>query len=405
MNKRTLAMALSLLLMGGILCSLYILNRQNYNLYQEYRPKETIEVWASTPALIELCDRFERKYPEVHINRRYFYNQDVLLEELTAALSAGTYPDMAEIGSHYGLLPLIETGLPLALNEMMGEEERSALHAGIRSRFEYDGKLWAWPIGFSIPILFYHKNLLDYYEPGVVSATVWDDLWQLSARLQDTVRKNNPAFWGFHTDTQTPWYLLTMLSQLGRTDRLPQQIEALTARGSGAFTQWERALKTYALFPRLTHQMAVTQFVNGLGGILLSSSEKLPLLERLIAGKFQLGALPLPRMEQGGEEGNLAGGKGLMLLANTSGKKEVALTVLKFLNEQEQLDYFSGETGYIPAIMPPPGQELIRRYTNVPLFDKTLREEMGRIKPLAPTPADRDVWERIRKRQEQLEQE
>jgi len=427
---RKLALVVSVLLLAGLIVYLYALNKQRFDLIRESPPQETIELWVSTPTLVELAERYESKNANVRIKTRYFYNDDVLLEELYGAVSAGTPPDIAEIGSRYGIFPLIDMNHIVELGSLLPPDLQRDLSPGIASRFEYDDRLWAWPLGYAIPVLYSNKSLLESNRFNLEGVGSWEQLWQLADRLMSKTRHVNAAIWGVHADMQMPWYLMTMYRQ-HHASAANQSATKLTLTADD-FPEWERAVRTYKLIPPLTHQLAVSQFVKGEGGVLLSSSEKLPFYEKLIAKKFEIDVRVLPGIgspssssnnnqnnsksnnqsnqssqssqSSAGDSSYVAGGTGLSLF-RTSPHQEESLAFIHYLAEMEQVVQFSLGTGYIPARQSAlQSEQLQRHYTLQPIYRMIAQEgaSSGRI-PV--TRADREHWQTLQKIQEQIETE
>jgi len=420
--RRKLALAVSLVLLAGLIVYLYALNKQRFDLIRESPPQQTIELWVSTPTLVELAERYESKNTNVRIKTRYFYNDDVLLEELYGAVSAGTPPDIAEIGSRYGIFPLIDMNHIVELGSLLPPDFQRDLSPGIASRFEYDDRLWAWPLGYAVPVLYSNKSLLESNRFNLEGVSSWEQLWQLAAGLMSKTRQANAAIWGVHADMQMPWYLMTMYRQHHHTSTANHNAMSLTLTADD-FPEWERAVQTYKLIPPLTHQLAVSQFVKGEGGVLLSSSEKLPFYEKLIAKKFEIDVRVLPGIgsssqssspssnqssvqsnQPSGGSDYVAGGTGLTLF-RTSPHQEESLAFIRYLAEMEQVVQFSLSTGYLPARQSAlQSEQLQRHYTLQPIY-RMIAQEGARSGRIPVTPTDRERWQLLQKIQEQIETE
>jgi len=413
---RKLALVVSLVLLTGLIVYLYALNKQRFDLIRESPPQQTIELWVSTPTLVELAERYESKNSNVRIKTRYFYNDDVLLEELYGAVSAGTPPDIAEIGSRYGIFPLIDMNHIVELDSLLPPDLQRDLSPGIASRFEYDDRLWAWPLGYAIPVLYSNKSLLESNRFNLEGVGSWEQLWQLANGLMSKTKQANAAIWGVHADMQMPWYLMTMYMQ-HHASAEGQSATKLTMTADD-FPEWERAVRSYKLIPPLTHQLAVSQFVKGEGGVLLSSSEKLPFYEKLIAKKFEIDVRMLPEVSslsnnpssspssQSSDGGSsyVAGGTGLAMF-RTSPHQEESLTFIRYLADMEQVVEFCLGTGYIPARQSAlQSEQLQRHYTLQPIY-RMIAQEGARSGRIPVTRADRERWQTLQKIQEQIETE
>lgn len=397
--SRNVWLGISIVIMVWMAIYIIRINQEDFNLSQQSSPRVIIELWASTPAVIEMAKHYDSQHPELQINTRYFYNQDLLLEELYGAISATAPPDIAEIGAHYGIYPLIESKAILKLNDWLPEDRLDDLVPGIASRYTYQDDLWAWPLGASLPVIYYNQTLLmnnGIFLPNRIQT--WDELWQLSSMLLEKQTSLNGKLWGFHTDLNTSWYLMTHLRQKGDDDIYRTDPERLTPE---LFEEWSSIVWEQKLMPPLTHQSALTQFVNGQGGFLLSSTEKLSLIEGSIAGKFEWGVLPIPKSRSNGAKGYTSGGSGLVAFDGDHSMQ--ALQFIEFAADQEQAVRMGREVNYIPAQLSLLQNSSIFSDYRINEHLRTILKEALDIEVVQITAHDHLIWSRLLDIQEQLE--
>jgi ABC-type glycerol-3-phosphate transport system substrate-binding protein len=392
----------SILMFVVILGYLYIINQQDFNLSKESEPKETIELWASTPTVIELAKQYDKENEQIQINTRQFNNQESLLEELYGAVSATTPPDLAEVGAHYGVYPLIEANVIKRLDGSISEDMLTDLLPGLASRFSNEEGLWAWPFGSSLPVIYYNETLLFNYGIDVSQhdLNTWDELWKVASLLVENNKTNNVPSWGFHSDLLTPWYLMTIARQANQYKDKPFHLDQITEEW---FTLWNQLVHEYKLMPPLTHQLAITQFVNGQGGFLLSSTANMPLIEKLVGGKFDLKLLPIPKVNSIGSRGYIPGGSGLVIFKSSEVKERQAIRIIDYLGQSDQAIALSLRTNYIPAQMTILQSDDIQKHIrSTPMFSEIIEDGIQHERVLA-SPKDHLIWGKLLHIQEEIE--
>ncbi|MEK8126534.1 extracellular solute-binding protein [Paenibacillus filicis] len=402
MNRRQ-AMLLSLIALVGLSAYWVRLSTQNFYLVRQSPSRPTVELWASTSAFYTLAEQFQREHADVSVKVRLFANPDVLLHELSAADSAGTPPDLAEIGADFGIASFVERGHIAELTDRLPERLRDDFLPGIASRFQMESQYWAMPVGFSLPVLYYNQSLLSSNRFALGGELTWEELWTKSRQLMDKVHQTSGSIWGFHTDARTPAYLLAM--HPGLLDRAG---EAHTGGPEGPLKPqdaplWMSAVRTHALIPPLTHQRAAGQFVQGQGAVLLSFSDKYMSYMKLIAERFELGVRELPYTEDGRQPAYSPGGTGLMLFKSDPEQENRALSFLRYAAEPASSVALSLESGYAPARRSVlAGTELQQASAFRAVLPLLLRGgEQGHVRPASPY--DQALWQRLLELQEGME--
>ncbi|GAA0373969.1 ABC transporter substrate-binding protein [Bacillus horti] len=405
--KRNLWLGISLVGIIAILMYLWQMDQQGFNLTQETKPREVLELWTSNPETGEMAKRFEEETEHMLVNVRYFHNSETLLEELVGAVSATTPPDLAEISAHYGIYSLIEAEGIVALEDWLDSAKLKDLVPGIASRFQYDNALWAWPIGGSLPTIYVNQSMLEsqgYVSPyGIYT---WDDLWEIANDIAGI--PSNGMLWGFHTDLQTPWYLRTMLKQKGTYIAEGNDEFEREALSRGDLVEWTAAVHSYQIMPPLTHHLAITEFVNGQGAFLLSSSEHISLIERLVAGKFDLDIIPIPysNNETERERGYMSGGSGIVVLQSeksTEQDLERATQFISFLSNLENARELSDNSNYIPALRSLMKEPNLNISTSLSKPYHEMIQEAEYTDGSFASEFDQDIWNRLLELQEEIE--
>lgn len=328
---------------------------------------QKLVIWAYSPALIELANDYQKAHDNIEVVTKQVENPQTLLEELYVAESAGTPPHIAEIPSFYGIYPFIQSDSITNVEKYIPTED---LVSSIKRRFTYDDKLWAIPIGYHIPLLYLNDNLLPQNQLN-------DDLTSLFQTANHVSQTNH--VWGLQSDTLYPWYIANLLKNEGLA---PTEL---------AESSWGKARNEYHLLPRYTYHFAITQFANSNGGILLSTSQNLLLLEKLIGSKFKWSASKLPISEQN----LIPNGSGLVVFKHPTASEKMVEAFLAYVLEDHNLQSLAIKETFIP-----PYHHLINdptylnEYRQYPGYQeailKSLEAEGEEI-----TPEDEDVWKVI----------
>lgn len=260
---------------------------------------KSIVVWGYSPGLMDIANRFEKKYPDVKVVTRLVKNSHALLEELYAAHSAGNPPDFAEMPSWYGIYPFIEAGGIGPVDSLLSEEFEAQLPGAIARRFSFEAQLWAIPISYEVPVLYINEAKVG----------------EAKIDLTDGQQIN--------ADNRYPWYLLSLSEEQNASE----------------------LVQTYRNFLFHKNHLALTDFVNGEGTVLISSSEKIQLIEKLIGSKFKWGLQPFPISS----ESWIPNGNGLVVFGKGEGLPAHLEQFVKFVQEDEQLVKFAISNSVIPA--------------------------------------------------------
>ncbi|GAK03863.1 glycerol-3-phosphate ABC transporter, periplasmic glycerol-3-phosphate-binding protein [Geomicrobium sp. JCM 19037] len=316
-----------------LLLSLYLLSYSNHDNDLEdssTNNDETLKLWTVEPALVEASETFsETNDKGVTIQTRLFTSHDQLLDELYGAVSLNETPDLAEIHAHYGVADFAEQGLIEPVETYVNSNKIDEMFKALSERFTFNDTRYALPIGLNVPVIYYNASLAEQYGMENINRLTWDSFLEDVDQLHSKV--NNDQLWHFHTDMETPWYMEAMHNDLSFS---PEQSE---------LNQWSRLVNELGYMPKLTHQLAIPQFVDGDGLFLMSSLKQHQLLRRLIAGSFDLGMISLPEVGTSYP----AGGAGIIVFSNAP--KEKVTSFFQYLDEPEMSIKVSIESDYLPV--------------------------------------------------------
>ncbi|WP_409341810.1 extracellular solute-binding protein [Paenibacillus sp. MBLB4367] len=304
---------------------------------------ESIAIWVHSEGLADLLGDYQSEHPELELDIRTFRSGIQLYEELTAAISTRTTPQIAELDSLYGVAQLAETG---ALLPADGETEADAtlasrMPAAFTAPFRYKEKDWAVPFGGGIPVLYANMNMLR--TAGIETKAAfgdWEDALKAGEAMTKDVNGDGATdYWGLAVDRDQPWYFQSLLTDSGGKLDGQQGYDS-------AFALWKRFAYGSRVMKPLQHQLAASDFINGKAGLFISGSDRITMLEKYIGGKFVFEIAPLPRLAQ---TAILPEIRAFALIRSTPEKEQAALRCIRYaLSDQVQLRLLR-QLGLLPA--------------------------------------------------------
>ncbi|NBD24141.1 extracellular solute-binding protein [Paenibacillus glycinis] len=310
----------------------------------QYETKNTVTVraWAYSPSIPAYMDAFERRHPGVTVQVKMFTSAERLYSELTAAITANTVPQLAEIDSAFGIAGLADTGALTPLRQELATADGNRIDSRFTASYRYENQLWALPYGGSVPVVYYNADLLG--SAGAASASAlapftWGRMTTLAKELTLDVDKDGETdIWGLAADRDTPWYLENMMaseSASGRDPRVP------------AYRLWHDLVYRDGIMSPLDNHLATSDFINGQAAFLFASSDKRTTLERYIGGKFEFGVLPFPEIE--GRHALLPRTSGFVMLQAGAAETAISRQLLQYLIGDEVQSSLLGDGGQFPV--------------------------------------------------------
>lgn len=345
---------------------------------------EKMEFWIYSSGWKPVLEEYRTAHPEVDLSIRTFRTYDDLFEALEAALSAHTAPQAVELANSYGLGELAEMKAfqPVALSDpSLGDSKPE-----VRSAFTYKNTQWAVPVGISVPVLLYNQELINW--SGRNNALPFATLGSLGQGVRtwtnDLVHRNSKVVWqqGLGvSEGDLPLLFMNLWEQESPGSRM----ERLTA----LLQMWRSLVYDDGVMDPLHHHLAASDFIIGKTLFYFSTSDKMPWLERYIAGKFAYGMLPLPGTAPGRETPRISA---FAITAGGSDDKH-AEEIIQYLSSLEVQNNVFQSTGYLPVRQDAlahlrQDQDLSSKYRG--LFEWDYRSA-----GISPTAGDRYRWEAI----------
>ncbi|MBB6454606.1 ABC-type glycerol-3-phosphate transport system substrate-binding protein [Salirhabdus euzebyi] len=314
-----------------IICIFYIVDllNQDFVLNKEDEYDSTINIWITSSGLAPSLDQFENEY-NVKVNVRQFNDKEALMEELTLSNVTSELPDVIEVNDHDGMDEIVKQYDVYPI-ERISSDLLTQFHPSIHKSFTYQDKLYAYPLGMEIPLLFVNESLLrNHYTDGETLFPFEKHLGKYK-EIQDKINENNniQPFWLFHFDEQIPFYWeAKVASTIGPTN-------------ASFDDMWNDLVNVYQLVPPLDNHMAITRFANLEVGALVSTSVHLQTVQELIGNSFEFDVIPfIPNSYP-----ILVSGHGLVVM----NENEMVDELFTFLNKEEIQLQFLGKNGWLPA--------------------------------------------------------
>jgi len=192
-------------------------------------------------------------------------------------------------------------------------------------------------------------------------------------------------------DTDVPWYLfnwsLNGSNPFGDRDTVMRMLRS-----------WQQLTAGYQVMESSRHRFALSRFIDGKVGILISSSRKVLLLDQYIGGKFSYGIAPFPLFEG---QNYVPNASGLVLLRTEPERERAALAMVNFFADAAVQDSLLRMTGKIPArrsVM-----ERMLTDEKAEPWERTVLGTTNRLVGTQPNVNDIKRWERFSEIAERIE--
>ena len=288
-------------------------------------------------ALEAMVVKFNQTHPNIQVDYIYQGAYADIAAKLTAAVTAKTLPDVAQMG---GAPTMADSGAIIPISDLVSQADLADIYPGFWDYNKYNGKVVSMPYNNSIPVLYYNKDMFTAagLDPNKPPAT-WDDLLKAAQALTKTGQ------WGFNTHTDTNWYLSAMILQNGGKILSDdgKKVVYNSPEGIEALQFWGDLVTKYKVMPPNQHAQAQADFTSGKLAMLMRSSATLGTLTT--DAKFNLGVAPLPCKKTCSEP---LGGASLLVFKTTAEEQKAAWEFAQWMtNVDNNVELFK-QTGYVP---------------------------------------------------------
>jgi len=329
----------------------------------------TIDFWhseqASTEAALQaLIDRFNASQDEVKVRLLFQGTVPELFAKLVNSLRSGDVPALVEVDEGDAQI-MVDSGGVTPVQEFIDAEkyDLSDFDEKAVDYYSWDDKLYAMPLGITVPMLFYNKIPLREVglDPDKPPQTL-DDVRAYSEKLLKVDGSGNVVRSGIALDTQG-WYPQVILGEHGdlfvnnENGRDGRAAEAVfnndTARAF--FRWWDEMVDSGLAFNVGRNQSGADSFMavaSGRAAMTVSISSALrSVLSVLEAGMkgIELGVGPFPGVAGGsGKPGIFS--RALWIMSDRSEAEQgAAWKLARWLAEPEQQAELFAGTGYLPV--------------------------------------------------------
>ncbi|WP_405915319.1 ABC transporter substrate-binding protein [Streptomyces sp. NBC_00728] len=350
----------------------------------------TVELWhgqndTARKAVEALVAEFNRTHPRIRVDSSGGgVLADAMLQKVTAALAAGSYPDIAYIfGSDLASVARSPRVVDLTSALHRGNPPWKSFWAPVRDAVTVNGKVRAAPAVLDSLAVVYNKKLfrqasVPYPKPG----WSWDEFVDTARRLTDSGRGVFGTGWPGTGDEDTVWRLWPMIWDLGG------EVVAADGKSIGFTEQGTRALGTLA---RLAHDKSVyvdpkpgseqmyQVFLGGRMAMVATGPWELP---DIITAKVDYDVVPLPTYN--GRPITISGPDTWTVFDNGPARSRAAVEFVSWMIQPAQDARWGMSAGSLPlssaTARRPEWREHAAATTGLDVFTDTL--DSARVRPV-----------------------
>ena len=296
--------------------------------------KQKLVIWSwgadeekkSREAMVEV---FKKAHPEIEVEHSVIPTADhVWDQKMTAALSAGTGPDVIQMSpDYYGLYTKYYEDLNPYV-EKEGVDLKSVTTEGmIDPYYRPDGKLEAMPLLENVFVLAYNKDMFDKFGVSYPTADwTWDDLAEAAKKFAGG--EGADATYGIVNHWVDPGLSIICKGGSAYSDDL-KTLQINSQEVKDGLTLFGDLIQSGAM-PDDTAAKSLPKeqlFVSGHAAMYTLGGFETKLIADEVGDNFMWDAVPMPKVAGGGKN-NLMYATGYAMV-NTSKNKEAAWTFLK----------------------------------------------------------------------------
>lgn len=351
-----------------------------------------VELWHgqvdfARKAIVALAQEFNRVQSDIRVDAGAGGAvADAMLQKVTAALAAGSYPDIAYIyGSDLASIARSPRVVDLSQGLRRGAVPWNSYWEPVREAISLNGKVRAAPALLDSLCVVYNKTLfrragVDFPRPG----WTWDDFLDTAERLTDPGRGIFGTGWPGAGDEDTVWRLWPLIWDLGGDVLAPD-------RGSIGFARvGERALATLArlaadksvyIDPKPGSELLRQVFQGGRMAMLTTGPWHLP---DIVQAKIDYDVVPPPTYS--GRPVTITGPDTWTVFDNGPTRSRAAIEFVNWLNTPAQDARWDIEGGSLPLSARTAALPEWKRHsaetTGLHVFTDALRT--ARVRPMHP---------------------
>ncbi|MET8131692.1 ABC transporter substrate-binding protein [Streptomyces sp. NPDC005251] len=350
----------------------------------------TVELWhgqndTARKVVEAMVAEFNRTHPRIRVDASGGgVLADAMLQKVTAALAAGSYPDIAYIfGSDLASVARSPRVVDLTTALREGTPPWNSFWAPVRDAVTVNGKVRAAPAVLDSLAVVYNKKLfrqagVPYPKPG----WSWDEFVDTARRLTDPGRGVFGTGWPGTGDEDTVWRLWPMIWDLGG------EVVADGGKGIGFAEQGSEALGTLAQLahdksvyvdPKPGSEQMYQVFLGGRMAMVATGPWELP---DIITAKIDYDVVPLPTYN--GRPITISGPDTWTVFDNGSARSRAAVEFVSWMIQPAQDARWGISEGSLPlssaTARRPEWREHSATTTGLDVFTDTLTT--ARVRPV-----------------------
>ncbi|MGW0905124.1 ABC transporter substrate-binding protein [Streptomyces sp. NPDC002853] len=313
----------------------------------------TIQLWhgqtdTAAKVLKGLVARFHAAHPDIRVDMGGGVLADAMLQKITAALAAGSYPDIAYVfGSDLASVARSPEVVDLTAHVREGPTPWRNFWAPARQAVTINGRVRAVPALLDCLAVVCNKKLfaeagLDLPEPG----WTWQEFTDTARRLTDASRGRFGTGWPGTGDEDTVWRMWPMVWDLGG------DVIADDGHGIGFAQEGVRALevvrdlvrdKSVYVDPKPGSEQMYQVFLSGRMGMVPTGPWQLP---DITQAKVDHHVVPMPSFSR--RPVTISGPDTWTVFDNGEARAKAARTFVTWLNQPAQDSRWAVEAGSLP---------------------------------------------------------
>lgn len=313
----------------------------------------TIQLWhgqtdSAAKVIKGLVDRFHAAHPDISVDMGGGVLADAMLQKITAALAAGSYPDVAYVfGSDLASVARSPEVVDLTGHVREGPTPWRNFWAPARQAVTINGRVRAVPALLDCLAVVCNKKLfaeagLDLPEPG----WTWAEFTDTAGRLTDASRGRFGTGWPGTGDEDTVWRMWPMVWDLGG------DVIADDGHSIGFAKEGVRALevvrdlardKSVYIDPKPGSEQMYQVFLSGRMGMVPTGPWQLP---DITQAEIDYHVVPLPSFSR--RPVTISGPDTWTVFDNGTARTKAARTFVTWLNQPGQDSRWAVEAGSLP---------------------------------------------------------
>lgn len=351
----------------------------------------TVELWhgqadTGRKAIEQLVAEFNRTHPAIRVDPGGGVLSDAMLQKITAALAAGSFPDIAYVfGSDLASVARSPSVVDLTDTVRSGPLPWHDYWAPAREAVTLNGRVRAAPALLdSLAVVCNKKLFADAGLPLPRPGWTWDEFVETAGRLTDRTRGTFGTGWPGVGDEDTVWRLWPLVWDLGG------EVIAADGKRIGFADTGVRALETVAALardrsvyvdPKPGSEQMYQVFLSGRMGMVVTGPWQLPDIREAGIGYR---VVPLPSYS--GRPMTISGPDTWTVFDNGAARVRAARTFVQWLTQPAQDVRWDIMAGGLPLSRStralPAWQAQDRGTEGLPVFTEALKS--ARVRPVHP---------------------